>query len=191
MSTYDQKFTVSLIVAADLNNAIGRGNTIPWRVKRDMMNFQTLTLGKTVLMGRKTAQSIGRPLKERRNLVMTRDRIAPYKGQEVVTSIKDAIRIAGSGELCIIGGGEIYKQALDLGVVDVIHFTRVHAEIEDADAWLPKRLQFTGGLVDSFEFPRHIGTENPGKPGSKPDCDTHTASYFHIDRRIKKNLMTL
>lgn len=191
MTTYDQKFTVSMIVAADLKNAIGRGNEIPWRVKRDMMNFQTLTLGKTVLMGRKTAQSIGRSLRDRRNLVLTRDCLAPYKGQEVVKSIKEAIKLAGPAELCIIGGAEVYKQALELNVVDVLHFTRIHGEVENADAFLPKQLGFTGGLMDSFEFPFHSSTETPGKPNAKVDRDSHAATYYHLDRRVPKNQMTL
>ena len=103
---------ISLIAALDHNFAIGRGGEMPWHLPDDLKRFKALTLGKPVLMGRKTALAIGRSLPGRRNLVLTRGMHAPFDGQCVVQSIDEAIALAGDAELAVIGGGEVYALAL-------------------------------------------------------------------------------
>jgi len=84
---------LSLIAALDRKSAIGRGNALPWRLPDDLKWFKALTLGKPVLMGRKTAQSLGRALPERTNLVLTRNGQAPFAGMQAVASLDDALKI--------------------------------------------------------------------------------------------------
>ncbi|WP_158987146.1 dihydrofolate reductase [Lysobacter panacisoli] len=129
---------LSLIAALDRNSAIGRDNDLPWRLPDDLKRFKALTLGKPVLMGRKTAQSLGRALPGRRNLVLTRSGQVPFDGMEAVASIDDALRIAnddGAPELCVIGGGEIYTLCLPRATH--LHLTHVDTVVDDADAVFP------------------------------------------------------
>jgi dihydrofolate reductase len=127
---------VSLIAALDRNLAIGRGGLMPWHLPDDLKRFKQLTLGKAVLMGRKTAVAIGRPLPGRRNLVLTRAGTVPFAGQEPVASIDAAIDAARGAELAVIGGGEVY--ALALPVATHLHLTWVDAAAEHADAFFPR-----------------------------------------------------
>ena len=127
---------ISLIVALDRNFAIGRDGEMPWHLPDDLKRFKALTLGKPVLMGRKTAIAIGRPLPGRENLVMTRGDVPPYSGQRVVHSLDEAIGRAGDGELAVIGGGEIF--ALALARATRMHLTWVDASVEGADAFFPR-----------------------------------------------------
>ena len=127
---------ISLIVALDRNHAIGRDGAMPWHLPDDLRRFKALTLGKPVLMGRKTAIAIGRPLPGRENLVMTRGDTAPYPGQRIVHSLDEAIRVAGDGELAVIGGGEIFTLALPRATK--MHLTWVDAAVERADAFFPR-----------------------------------------------------
>lgn len=127
-----------LIAALDRNRAIGRGNALPWHLPDDLKRFKALTLGKPVLMGRKTAESLGRALPKRRNLVLTRSGRVPFDGMEAVASIEAALRIAepdGAGELCVIGGGEVY--ALALPMATRMRLTHVETAIEGCDAFFP------------------------------------------------------
>lgn len=129
---------VSLIAALDRNRAIGRDNDLPWRLPDDLKRFKALTLGKPVLMGRKTALSLGRALPGRLNLVLTRNSRVPFEGMRAVASVDEAIGIAagqGAEELCVVGGGEVY--ALTLGRADVLHLTEVDTVVEDAHAFFP------------------------------------------------------
>ena len=128
---------VSLIAALDRNFAIGKGNALPWHLPDDLKRFKALTLGKPILMGRKTAQSLGRALPKRRNLVLTRGGHAPFDGMQAVASLDEAMDIAAldGDELCVIGGGEVYALALPLATR--MHLTHVHAMVEDADAFFP------------------------------------------------------
>lgn len=128
-----------LIAALDRNRAIGRGNALPWHLPDDLKRFKALTLGKPVLMGRRTAESLGRALPKRRNLVLTRSGRVPFDGMQAVASLDEALRIAANDaadELCIIGGGEIY--ALALPFASTMHLTHVDARIADADAFFPE-----------------------------------------------------
>lgn len=133
------KPVVVLVAALDRNYAIGKGNDLPWRLPDDLKRFKALTLGKPVLMGRKTAQSLGRALPGRTNLVLTRSGLAPFDGMRAVGSIDEAMQAArdeSATELCVIGGGEIY--ALTLPVADRLHLTHVDTVVEDADAFFPR-----------------------------------------------------
>lgn len=126
---------VALIAAVDRNLAIGRDNDLPWRLPDDLKRFKALTLGKPVLMGRKTALSLGRALPGRRNLVLTRSGQVPFEGMEAVASIDEARRVAGDADLVVIGGGEIY--ALLLPIATHLYLTHVETEVVDAHAFFP------------------------------------------------------
>jgi len=126
---------VSLVAAFDRRRAIGRDNQLPWRLADDLKRFKALTLGKPVLMGRKTAQALGRALPGRRNLVLTRSGQVPFAGMEAVDSLPRAIELAGDEHLMVIGGGEIY--ALALPVAATMHLTHVDTEVAGADAFFP------------------------------------------------------
>ncbi len=126
---------VALIAAFDRNRAIGRAGGMPWHLPDDLARFKRLTLGKPVLMGRKTALSIGRALPGRRNLVLSRRGDAPYAMQETVRSLDEAIDAAAGAELLVIGGGEIY--ALALPQAARLYLTEIDASAQDADTWFP------------------------------------------------------
>lgn len=126
---------LSLIAALDRNRAIGRAGTMPWHLPQDLKRFKALTLGKSVLMGRKTALAIGRALPGRENLVLTRGDIAPFAGQLVIHSLDEGIDRAGMEELAVIGGGEVY--ALALPRATHMHLTWVDADIGGADTFFP------------------------------------------------------
>ena len=126
---------VVLVAALDREGAIGRDNALPWHLPRDLKRFKALTLGHAVLMGRKTAESIGRALPGRRNLVLTRAAQAPFEGQEVVASFEEALEKCGD-TLMVIGGGEIY--ALALPHADVLELTAVDMVVEGAHAFFPR-----------------------------------------------------
>lgn len=127
-----------LVAAVDRNLAIGRGNALPWHLPDDFRRFKASTLGHPLLMGRRTAESIGRALPGRRNLVLTRSGRVPFAGMEAVASLDEARRLAaeaGAGQLCVIGGGEVY--ALALPFADALLLTHVDTEVEGADAFFP------------------------------------------------------
>ena len=126
---------IALIAALDRHRAIGRNNELPWRLPNDLKRFKALTLGKPVLMGRKTAESLGRALPGRRNLVLTRSGAVPFVGMEAVGTLEEARARAGSAELVVIGGGEIY--ALALPFAQRLHLTYVDTVVADADAFFP------------------------------------------------------
>jgi dihydrofolate reductase len=119
---------ISLIVAMAQNGVIGRDNSLPWRLPEDLKRFRSFTLGKPILMGRKTFESIGRPLPERTNLVLTRDRGWFAHGVIVVHSVAEALaQAATSEELVAIGGAEIYRLLLPLA--RRIYLTHVQADV--------------------------------------------------------------
>ena len=119
---------ISLVVAMDEGGVIGRGGALPWRLPEDLKHFRRLTLGKTVLMGRKTWESLGKPLEGRGNWVLSRDPLFRPAGCEVFRTLDEALAAERDGELVVIGGAEIYRQALPLA--DTVHLTRVHARVE-------------------------------------------------------------
>ena len=127
---------ISLVAALDRNYAIGRAGEMPWHLPDDLKRFKQLTLGKPVLMGRKTALAIGRPLPGRTNLVLTRSGVAPFAGQETAASMPAAIERAGSEDLMVIGGGEVY--ALALPYATHLNLTWIDTAAENPDAFFPR-----------------------------------------------------
>jgi len=126
---------VSIVVATDEQGGIGHQGGLPWHLSDDLKRFKQLTLGKPVVMGRKTWDSIGRPLPGRHNIVVSRQRGLVLEGVTVVPYLAAAWQAAGDvPEICIIGGAEIFRQALPF--TDVVHWTLVHAMV-DADTRLP------------------------------------------------------
>jgi len=110
---------------------------MPWHLPADLKHFKANTLGKPVLMGRKTLLAIGRPLPERRNLVLTRDAAFKAAGCETVTSLEQAMTLAGPApELMVIGGGEVYRLAWSR--TDRVYLTRIEATVEGADTFFPE-----------------------------------------------------
>lgn len=130
---------VSSIVAASLNHGIGKDNQLPWHLPADLKFFKTTTMGCPVVMGRKTFESIGRTLPGRKNVVITRDKTFNADKTfdiEVVLSIEEAIAsLQNEKEIFIIGGGEIFRQSMDL--MDTIYLTIVNTTI-DADVYFPE-----------------------------------------------------
>lgn len=130
---------LALVAALDRHHAIGKGNALPWHLPDDLRRFKALTLGKPLLMGRRTAESLGRALPGRRNLVLTRSGRVPFDGMEAVARLDDAVAVArsdGAPELCVIGGGELY--ALCLPRATRMHLTHVDTAVADADAFFPR-----------------------------------------------------
>ena len=128
---------ISLIAAASKNNVIGKDNDLPWNLPDDMKFFVQTTKGHHILTGRKNLESYGKLLPNRTNMVLTRNRDYEFKGAEIFHDLNSAIdfaRARGEEEMMIIGGGEIYKQALPQA--DRIYLTRIHAEIK-GDAFFP------------------------------------------------------
>ena len=125
---------IALIAALDRNKAIGFDNQLPWHLPDDLAHFKALTTGKTLLMGRKTAESLGRALPNRRNLVLTRSGQVPFAGMQAISSLDEALAI--DQELMVIGGGEIY--ALALPFAQQLHLTHVATELLQADTWFPQ-----------------------------------------------------
>lgn len=135
--------TIVIHAAVARNGVIGRDGGLPWRLSSDLKRFKAQTLGKPILMGRKTFVGLGRPLPGRLNIVVTRDPGFRAEGIEAVRGIDDAIILArararcmaGSpDEICVIGGGEIYRQTIDRA--DRLHITHVDAT-PDGDTWFP------------------------------------------------------
>ncbi|MEM0996166.1 MAG: dihydrofolate reductase [Bacteroidota bacterium] len=135
---------VSAVLAVSENGVIGKDNQLPWRLPADLKYFKRTTIDHTVIMGRKTYDSIGRPLPRRRNLVITRNRDWTADGVEVVHGLTEAIAAcAGESEVFIIGGATIYERAFAEGLVTRLHLTQVHADfagdtfftLPEADTW--------------------------------------------------------
>jgi len=126
---------ISSIVAIAENNAIGKDNQLLWRLPADLKHFKEVTTGHTVIMGRKTYESVGRPLPNRRNIIITRSTSLEIPGVEVVNDLQQALALcAGEEEVFIVGGAEIYKMAMEF--TDRIYLTVVHS-VFDADTFFP------------------------------------------------------
>jgi len=155
-----------LVVARGRNHVIGVDNYLPWRLGSDLKNFKAITLGKPVIMGRKTWDSIGRPLPGRPNLVITRDTDFQAQGASVWTSLPLAIEAARAmaqttlqDEVCVIGGGQIYAEALPFA--DRLYLTEVDAApignaffpaFDEADWAETSRTEFAAGPRDDHDF---------------------------------------
>ena len=167
---------IVLVVAVAANGVIGRDGDLPWRLPSDLKRFKQLTLGKPVLMGRKTWASIGRPLPGRPNVVVTRDPGFSAPGAEVVSSLDAGLAAArreaerlGADEICVIGGGEIYRQVFDRA--DILHVTHVEAEVE-GDTRFPE--------IDSTRFEKVFEEAIP--QGEK---DSHAMRFVTWRRRAR------
>lgn len=141
---------VSIIVAASTNNVIGANGELPWRLTEDLRRFKRLTIGKPVIMGRLTHESIGWPLPERQNIVLSRRTGYAAEGCDVAATMEESLALAGdAAEIMIIGGGSVYEMFLPNA--SRIYLTRVHAEIE-GDAYFPDLRKGEWETVDSEEF---------------------------------------
>jgi dihydrofolate reductase len=130
--------TVSIIAALSTNGVIGRANGLPWRLSTDLKRLKALTMGHHYIQGRKTYDTVGRPLPGRINIVITRQQDFAPEGIVVVHTLEEALRIAreaGDEEPFIAGGAQIFEQALH--VADRMYLTRVHAEVE-GDTYFPE-----------------------------------------------------
>lgn len=130
--------TISIIAAMSDNRVLGKDNDLVWHLPDDMKHFKKTTSGHAVIMGRKTFESFGKPLKNRENIIITRKKNYDTKGAEVVNSVDNALKLAGKmedKEIFIIGGGEIYKQTIPY--TDRIYLTIVHHEF-DGDTFFPE-----------------------------------------------------
>lgn len=166
---------ISIVVAVSQNGVIGRDGEMPWRLSTDLKRFKGLTLGRPVIMGRKTFASIGRPLPGRPHVIVSRDKDYHPDGVEVVQSLEAAIARAaaiaeesGVAEICIIGGGEIYRQAL--AFADCLHVTHVETHIDDGDTFF--------AAVDPAAFEKREEIHVPA--GEK---DTFATRYVRYCRR--------
>jgi len=127
---------LTLVVAYARNRVIGRDNALPWKLPGDLAHFKRTTLGHPIVMGRKTWESLGRPLPGRRNIVISRDAAYAATGAEVVSSLPAALAAcADVAQVCVIGGAQIYAAALPLA--DRIVATEVQADVQ-GDAWFPE-----------------------------------------------------
>jgi dihydrofolate reductase len=128
---------VAIVVAVADNNVIGKDNQLIWHLPADLKHFKSITMGHPMIMGRKTFDSIGKPLPGRTSIIITRQQDFKAEGCIVVNSVQEAIAKARELDdtVCIIGGAEIYKQAMPL--VDTIHLTRVHHTFE-GDTFFPE-----------------------------------------------------
>jgi dihydrofolate reductase len=149
---------LSIVVAASENNVIGKKGQLPWSLPDDLQHFRSVTMGKPVIMGRKTYTSIGRPLPKRTNIVVSRDAALQIPGCTVTGSLDEALTLArrtGAEEACIIGGGELYRLALN--IADRLYLTRVHTTIEGGDVFFPDVDPLQWKRVHSLE---HAADEN-------------------------------
>lgn len=125
----------SLVVAVARNGVIGRDNTLPWRLPSDLAHFKRVTMGRPVVMGRRTYESIGKPLPGRKNIVVTRNKDFHAPGCTVVGSLDEAWRAAeGAEEVSVIGGTTLFEETLP--IADTIHLTEVEADVE-GDTYFP------------------------------------------------------
>jgi len=143
---------ISAIVAIAENRVIGKDNKLPWHLPADLRHFKAITTGNPILMGRKTYQSIGRPLPNRTNIIITRDQGFQAPGCMVVTSLEEAIAQAslqGGKDIFIIGGAEVYKQLMP--DIDRIYLTVVH-HVFDGDTYFPELNETEWQEVECDDF---------------------------------------
>lgn len=144
--------TISLVVAAAQNNAIGKNNQLLWHLPNDLKFFKNTTWGMPVIMGRKTFESVNKPLPGRFNIVITRQADWKAEGVIVAINLQNALKKAAEtncNEAFVIGGGEIYKQAMQ--IADKIYITRVHATL-DGDTFFPEIDEAKWELKSALDF---------------------------------------
>jgi len=157
--------SLSIIVAMAKNRTIGANNTLPWRCPEDLKHFKALTMGHHMIMGRKTFDSIGKPLPGRTTVVVTRDKNLKIEGCLIAHSLPDAIKLcAGDEEAFIVGGADIYRQSLQLA--DTLYITEIQQNVE-GDAHFP---EFDRNLWQ--ETARDVRTQETPQP-----LDYHFVTY--------------
>lgn len=127
---------ISIIAAVGRNYELGRNNDLIWHFHKDMVFFRETTTGSTVLMGRKTFESLPKALPKRRNIVITSDKNYIAEGAEVCHSVDEALELCKNDNIFVIGGGKIYQQFID--TADSLYLTEIEAECADADTYFPK-----------------------------------------------------
>jgi dihydrofolate reductase len=147
---------ISLIAAVARNGTIGRGGRLPWRLPDDLARFKRLTLGHTVLMGRRTWESLGRPLPGRRNVVLSHDASFAAPGCEAVHSVREATALAAGSELFVIGGAGVYAAFMPLA--ERLFITHIDTEVR-GDATFPAIDPGTWRMVE--ETPGTVDRRNP------------------------------
>jgi len=158
---------ISLIVAMDQNRIIGLNYTLPWRLPADLKYFKAITMGKPIIMGRKTHDSIGRALPGRENVVLSREAGYQAQGCTVLGSLEEVYqRFAGTDEIMIMGGADLYAQTLDKA--QRIYLTEVHAEVE-GDTYFP-------------EFDREAWEENKRQDFKKDEKNQYDYSFVILER---------
>lgn len=141
---------ISIIVALSENNVVGVRNQLPWKLSADLKRVKELTMGHHIIMGRKTYESIGRPLPGRTNVIITRNRNYQVEGCVIVSSLEEAIEISkADSEVFIFGGGEIFKEAIALA--SKIYMTKVHTDI-DGDTYFPLLKPFDWRTIQMKEY---------------------------------------
>ncbi len=166
---------LSLVVAMDKNRVIGIDGGLPWHLSSDLKYFRDITMGKPIIMGRKTHESIGRPLPGRRNIVVTRNKSFEAEGCDVVTSLDAALElIADEPEAMMIGGASLYLDTLP--VADQLYMTEVHAEVQ-GDTWFPE--------IDPEQWQELSRTSFLAN--EKNDHDYSFVVYERLDQEVKKN----
>jgi dihydrofolate reductase len=134
------------VVAWDRNRVIGKGGALPWRLPDDMKHVRAVTIGKPLIMGRRTYDSIGHPLPDRTNIVLTRDTSFAAEGVKVARTPEEAIALAGDApETIVFGGADIFR--LFMPMVDRIYLTEVDADVKDGDTFFPPFTQGTNFTV--------------------------------------------
>lgn len=141
--------SINMIVAHDVNRAIGRGNTLPWHIKEDLQFFSKMTRNKVVVMGENTYRSIGRLLPSRTSVILSLDTELKVEGATVVHDIKDVIPLGEHMDVFIIGGGQIYKAFLPY--TENLYITQIDLNLEDADTHFPPYEEEFECLIDGKE----------------------------------------
>ena len=149
---------IHVIVALGENNVIGRDNDIPWQIPADLAHFKALTTGHTIIMGRKTFESIGRILPNRQNIIVS-STLSAVEGGRVVPSLQDALQIAADDEIFVIGGAQLYAEALPLA--EQLDITRVHLT-PAGDTYFPS--------VDWNQYEEVWRKEYDGSADGVPNC---------------------
>ena len=129
---------ITIIAAIGNNNELGKDNDLIWHLPADLKRFKKVTTGHTIVMGRNTFESIGQPLPNRRSVIITRNKDYQQEGCVVVHSLEEAIELMKDEEMaCIIGGAQIYQEAMQKQLVDQLDITKVHEDFE-ADVYFPE-----------------------------------------------------
>lgn len=157
---------IAIVAAVARNRVIGRGNALPWRLPDDLKHFKRLTLGHPIVMGRRTWESLPGILPERRHVVVTRDPTYRAPGAEVVHSLDEAVAAAGADEVLVVGGAELYAQALPFA--QRLYLTLVEADVE-GDALFP--------VLDPTQW-REVGRE----PHPADDRHAYPFSFVTLER---------